>query len=203
MPPKVVCVLKRSAEYDIDYVEHLRDGVEKYASFACISNVDVPCERIPSKHDWPGWWSKMELFSPDIKGDFLYLDLDTLIVGDIGDLFVGCFTMLSDFYHPSRLASGMMFLPEKDRSAVWEEWIKAPEEIMPKYRGWGDGGFIAEVMPNAARWQDIRPGQVVSYKAHVRKSTRASETGAGAVPKDARVCCFHGQPRPRALNWAI
>jgi len=199
----VICVLKKSNEYDIDYVEHLYAGVSKHlprVPFRCIS--DVEGDFTPLKHDWPGWWCKMELFRPDIKGDLLYFDLDTLIVGDLSEIAsVGCFTMLSDFYHPERLASGMMFLSERDRGAIWDEWIKSPQEIMSKYRGWGDGGFLNDIMPNAARWQEVRPGQVVSYKAHVRKAANTRETGAGAVPKDARVVCFHGNPRPRTLNW--
>lgn len=184
----VVCVLKKSREYDDDYVEHLRAGIEKYS--------ELPFKCLEPKYDWPGWWCKMALFAPDeVTGDLLYFDLDTIITGDLSDIAsVGCFTMLSDFYHPERLASGMMFLPERDRSAVWDEWIKSPDKIMANYRGWGDGGFLNDVCPNAARWQDLLPGQVVSYKAHVKK---------GLATKDARVVCFHGQPRPRALDWKI
>jgi hypothetical protein len=137
----------------------------------------------------------MALFEPKQSGDILYFDLDTLIVGDLSDIAsVGCLTMLSDFNILDRLQSGVMYLPEGDRAAVWDEWIKNPDEIMARYRGFGDGGFIADVLPHAARWQDILPGQIVSYKAHVRK---------GLMTEDARVVCFHGQPRPRALNWTI
>ncbi len=192
----VVCVLKRSSEYDIDYVEHLYGGIAKHlpgVAFRCIS--DAVGDFTPLKYDWPGWWSKMSIFDPAIKGDLLYFDLDTIITGDLSDIAsVGCLTMLSDFYHLERLASGMMFLPEKDRGAIWDEWIKSPEKIMANYRGWGDGGFLNDIVPNAARWQDLLPGQVVSYKAHVRK---------GLATDNARVVCFHGNPRPRAVGWKL
>lgn len=146
----------------------------------------------------------MELFRPGFAGDILYFDLDTIITGDLSDIAsVGCFTMLSDFYHLERLASGMMYLPEGGRQQIWDEWIKNPEEVMSHHRGWGDGGFLNDLVPGAARWQDVLPNQVVSYKAHVRPSTRSSESGNGEIPKDARVVCFHGQPRPRSLNWTI
>ena len=185
--PVAACVLRRSNEYDVDYVEKLGEGVKKHlgSDLLCIE-----ADR------WPGWWCKMELFSPEITGDILYFDLDTLIVGDLSDIAsVGCLTMLSDFNIPRYVASGVMYLPEADRAEVWEEWIKDPDGHMQKHRGHGDGGFLSQFYKaKAARWQDILPGQIVSYKAHVRK---------GLHTDDMRVCCFHGQPRPRMLNWTI
>lgn len=184
---RVFCVLKKSREYDVDYVEHLKAGVSRHLP-------DVPFVCIDGS-EWPGWWCKMELFRPGIAGDILYFDLDTVIVGDLTEIAsVGCFTMLSDFFHPHRLASGVMYLPEKDRAAIWDAWISDPDGVINHYRGWGDGGFLNDLVPGAARWQDVRPGQVVSYKAHILKT---------GLPKDARVVCFHGRPRPRAVNWKI
>lgn len=190
------CVLRKSTEYDLDYVEKLAEGLRQYLP-------EVPTLCINDDR-WPGWWCKMALFEPKHRGDILYFDLDTIIVGDLSDIAsVGCLTMLSDFFVPSRLASGVMYLREDDRAAVWEEWIKNPDEIMRKYRGWGDGGFIADVLPHAARWQEILPGQIFSYKAHIRKPKTSQEKGNGSIPPDARVICFHGSPRPRAVNWKI
>lgn len=57
------------------------------AQFACLSDVDVPgVECIPLKHDWSGWWAKLELFRPDMPTDFLYTDLDNVILGPIDEL---------------------------------------------------------------------------------------------------------------------
>nr|WP_145924153.1 hypothetical protein [Halomonas elongata] len=39
----------------------------------------------PLAHGWPGWWSKLELFRPH-GGDLLYLDLDTVVRGDLQPL---------------------------------------------------------------------------------------------------------------------
>lgn len=194
----VACVLRKSQEYDIDYVERLRDGVSRHLSgarFVCLSDVDVPCERIPLNERWPGWWSKMELFAPHMKSDVLYFDLDTMIVGDLQDIAeVGCLTMLADFYHPNQNASGMMFLPEDKRGFVWEAFTSNPRWHMDRFGG--DQEFLNEIVwgNQPARWQDILPGQVVSYKAHVR---------GNGVPEDARVVCFHGKPRPRSIGWNL
>jgi hypothetical protein len=205
---KVACVLKASKEYGVDYVENLRDGIAKHlpgSSFVCLSDIDVPCERIALKHDWPGWWSKMELLAPWIEGDLLYFDLDTIIVGDLSSVAsVKWLTLLSDFYSPNRLASGVMFLPERERNAAWEIWRKEPEAHMRAAGGHGDGDFFDKLWRGkAARWQDILPGQIVSYKAHVRKAQSTMDSGNGSIPASASVVCFHGSPRPRDLAWKI
>jgi len=55
----VICVLRSGGQYDAEWVRKLRDGVKRNLArphrFVCLSDVDVPCERIPLQHDWPGW----------------------------------------------------------------------------------------------------------------------------------------------------
>lgn len=204
----VACVLKSGGDFNAEYVERLRDGAAKNLKghrFLCLSDVDVPCERMPLRHDWPRWWSKMELFRPDLDGgDFLYFDLDTLIVGDLSEIArARDLTMLSDFFDSKRLASGVMYLPWFDRADVWRKWIKDPERHMRDFRGHGDGGFIGSVKGKAQRWQDDVPGQIVSYKAHVRAPQHPIEKGNGKIPKGARVVCFHGKPRPHEVQWTV
>lgn len=206
----IACVLRASKDYDAEYVARLRDGVAKHLSephrFFCLSDVDVPCERIPLQHDWPGWWSKMELFRPDIEGDLLYFDLDTLIVGDLSGIAEKRdLTMLEDFWSPGRLASGVMYLPGYERAEAYEEFVRDPDRHMHLHRGHGDGGYLMERFEGRAEtWQEMTPDQIVSYKAHVRKPQHPTmERGNGTLPEDARVVCFHGLPRPRDVNWTI
>ena len=188
MPPRIACVLNPSNEYDLEYVIRLRDGIaRKTKHFEFFPIIE---------RRWPGWWCKMALFEPHIKGDLLYFDLDTVIADDLSDIFaVKKLTVLSDFNKPEIMASGMMFIPEAERAAVWEEWIKDPQKhIADRGKYFGDGGFLGRFWGNAHRWQDVLPGQVVSYKKHVR--------GKG-IPPEARVICFHGKPRPRDVNWKV
>lgn len=203
MAVTVACVLRSGGEYQPWHVDRLRQQVGQYlpdARFLCLSDVDVSVFRKPLKYAWPGWWSKMELFRPDIRGDLLYFDLDTTIFGPLDDIAsVRRLTLLRDFYKdgtqkPERIQSGMMFLPETDRAAIWSHWIADPSRHMREHRG--DGEYLHSLLfERAARWQDMVPGQVVSYKVHVR--------GRG-VPAGARVICFHGQPRPWVITdaWA-
>ena len=76
--PKWVSILKNMVERNLD-VPH---------RFVCLSNVEVPCERIPLINNWPGYWSKVELFRPNIfKGRVLYLDLDVLVMQNLLPFF--------------------------------------------------------------------------------------------------------------------
>lgn len=183
-----VCVLRAGPEYTPGHAQWLAQQVP---GLTVLSDVDVPgIPRVALQHDWSGWFAKMELFRPDLRGDFLYLDLDTVVLGDLAALEGGPTRMLSDFYRPKQVASGFMWLTEEDRAKVWEHWMRDPAGHMRRAvtsQCWGDQGIIAEALPHAERWGP----EVVSYKVHCRAT--------GKPPADARVVCFHGQPRP----WGV
>jgi len=208
MAALILTVLRHGGEYKVEHVQRL---FRQAPGLMVLSDVDVPgVPRIPMRNRWPGWWSKMNLFDPDIPGDLLYMDLDTTVVGEIDDLReTGRTTMLADFYWPERLASGFMYLTEADRAKVWNLWGESPDHHMVRHRQGGDQSFIASVLPDALRWQDTHPGRVVSYKAHIAApgmagfNSRRSQ-GDGFIPAGASVVCFHGSPRPweaENLKW--
>lgn len=197
----VACVLRSGGRYDAEDVARLRDGVAAHLrtdhDFVCLSDVDVPCERIPLVHGWPGWWSKMEMFL--LPPPVLYFDLDTIVVGDLGDIAEQAekwqFTMLRDFYREKGLGSGLMAwgLPME---TLHDKFAEDPEGWIDKCGGQGDQNFIERHVnqDHVAHWQDELPGQVVSYKVHV--------AGRG-VPRGARAVCFHGKPKPRDIGWTL
>lgn len=187
----IVLVLRSGGDYDVEYVERLLASLPGQR-VVCLSDCAVPCERIPLAHNWPGWWSKMELYRPDLAGDFLYLDLDTVVQGPIADfLWTGRLTLLQDFYREWGLGSGLMFLPEADRAEIWAAWIAEPRRWMEQYQIDGDQAFLERFwLMRADRWQAVLPGRVASYKA----------TGK-AEREQADVVCFHGPPRPREVQW--
>jgi hypothetical protein len=198
----IACVLKSGGIYNTEWVARLKSGVEKNIwtkhKFVCLSDVDVPCSRLPLEHDWPGWWSKIELFR--LPPPVLFFDLDTLIIGNINELtnFEG-FVMLRDFYQSKRMQSAVMaWNTGSGAAAIYDKFAKEPQHYIGKYKG-GDQDFISEVMPDAHCWQDMIPGQIVSYKVHIRKSQRNGEFGDGNIPNNARVICLHGQPKFDAI----
>ncbi|WP_412063982.1 hypothetical protein [Rhizobium sp. SYY.PMSO] len=204
----VFCVLRVGGDYRPQHVIRLQQQVLEHltdADFRCLSDVPIDgISTVPLKFGWPGWWAKMELFRPSIKGPVLFLDLDTSIVGSIGDIAaVDRLTIMRDVYRPLGLQSSMMFLTEAERERVWLEWIERPAQWMTVYRNGGDQAFLERFwLDRADRWQDVLPGQIVSYKAHVRKAVRKDrEIGNGTIPEGARVVIFHGKPRPWDIGW--
>jgi hypothetical protein len=188
----VATVLRSGGIYDAKWVERLAAGVARHLPiehrFVCLSDVDVPCERIPLRHDWPGWWAKMELYS--VPGPLLYFDLDTVIVGDLSDLGHWAkakgISALRDFYRPDGFGSGVLSwndcaLPRD----LYQAFSAQPDEIMRELGGRGDQGFIEDEHVPAWRLQIFHPGQIVSYKVHC----------LGGIPAGARVICLHGLPK--------
>lgn len=193
----IVCVLRSGGEYHQAHVISLRDRVAKFLTlpyrFVCLSDVESPhYEVIRLEHNWPGWWSKIELFRPGLfDGPVFYADLDTVPVGPLDDLVQNHrFTVLRNFWvgpeHP-RIGSGLMAWDE-DMTMIYRDFAKDPgvaDQFKTK-EAWGDQGFIQRYAALAHRWQQRRPDQVVSYKLNCKYG----------VPKDAKIVCFHGRPRP-------
>jgi hypothetical protein len=200
----VACVLKKGREYSPLYVEKLVKACErtltKEHEFFCLTDYEgeLPCNKVKLRHNWPGWWSKIELFRPDIFADFdrvIYFDLDTVLVSSIDNLATHpCrFAMLHGFRKPERRASGVMVW-EGDVSGVYFQMVKAQRRILADPEAW-DQVFIAEQVREYYCEPDVvqeMMGGVVSYKNHVWET--------GNLPEGARVVCFHGQPRPKAVE---
>lgn len=192
----VATVLRSGGIYDALWVKRLAAGVARHLPiehrFVCLSDVDVPCERVPLTESWPGWWSKIELFRLD--GPVLALDLDTAVVGDLSDIarvaMQASFVALRDFYRlGDGLGSGVLGWNDTDVSVAccYDMFTFDPAGWQAKLGSRGDQGFIEEVAhrPGIVRWQDAVPGQIVSYKVHCR----------GGIPADARLVCLHGYPK--------
>lgn len=84
-----------------------------------------------------GWWAKIELFRPDITDDLFYLDLDTVIAGDIRPILEDpptSFTMLRDFYHPQYRGSGALWIPNSVKAHIWSAFWQDPEGWIARKR---------------------------------------------------------------------
>lgn len=184
----ILTVLRSGGEYHPEHVERLRDQCTAFsdARFHCLSDVSVP-GRIEMRHDWPGWWAKMEMFR--LPGPWLYMDLDTTVRGDLDPLLTPRpFIALRDFYYGGvNLGSGLMawdgcmmglYLAFARNPAVRADYTRRGKL--------GDQGFIQDHGPTPRFWQDVMPGSVVSWKVDCRRG----------IPGTARVVCFHGRPRP-------
>lgn len=186
----IACVLRSGGPlYEPRWVERLRRNVARHAPphrFVCLSDVDVPCERIPLVEGWPGWWSILEVFRPGLfSGRVLYLDLADLIVDRIEPLAAGDgFRIAPDPYWPgpSRFASGVMAFDAGDTD------IHARFDPATIGRLHGDQEWIMELRPDAAT---LPEGLAVSYKRHCR--------GRDGYPAGAIAVLCHGRPKPDGI----
>lgn len=207
--PVTICtVLRSGGRYEPRHVVALQKQILKHyppAIFACLTDQHIPgvkCVQLkyPS---WIGWFAKMELFRPDLKGDILHIDLDSVATGPLDDMVrIGKLTLLRDFYRDEinrpedGLGSGVMYLPEADRVEIWQAWIDNPFKHISKLRmqGKGDQTFLEQFwLQKAARWQDELPGQVVSYKVHCNPDWKRP-SAVGKIPDGTRLICGHGKP---------
>lgn len=192
----VACVLQSGGVYTPDWVAQLKSGVDRHLSghrFVCLSDVDVPCERIPLERRFPRYWCKMELFRPGLfTGSVLYIDLDSVVVGPLADLFRYRMTMVQDFIANGK-ANGCVMAWSMDQSHLWRWFTADPERIMQVYDMRGaygglDQGFISD---HSQPHDFFAEGLVVSYKRHCR---------GAPPPPGSRIVQFHGQPKQNQVT---
>lgn len=194
MPKTVVCVLRSGGpDYGPHSVERLQKSLAKHsdANLVCLSDVDVPCERIPLKRGWPGWWSKLELFSHDWGGSVLYTDLDTTFIGNPDVLWREKFTMLENIRKRGEVGSGIMSWAG-DYSHIYRQFLKAPDKYMAEYvttAKWGDQAFIRDHLGHKTAFYGR--DEAASYKGHC-----LNRFGKVVIPPKVCVVYFHGKPRP-------
>ena len=189
----VVVIVKQGDKFGPEYPTRLYAAVQRHLSlehrFVCFTDdpvSGVPCEPLPAP--LAGWWSKLGLFKPGVFSEnerVLYFDLDTIIVNSLDDIagYDGQFAILRDFYHEDRQQSSVMaWVPGEATYLIWNWWWQKGCPVTPQ----GDQAWIEKMMPGAEKWQDLFPGQMVSFKVHCKLG----------VPDGASVVNFHGYPRP-------
>ena len=147
---------------------------------------------LPLSNDYPGWWSRMMLYSPEMEQyrPFLYVDLDTVIAKSIENIFevvknTDYFITLEDFYQKGKLATGLAWIPQKSKkiTKIWEAWQKTgPQPHRMDY-------FLRRVVTPDAFWQDLTD-TIYDFKPNKPNNKYLTE-----VPENANIICLHGKPR--------
>jgi len=214
----VICVYRAGGDFGAEDVHNLHAQVARHLhmphTFLCLTDTEGQVQA-PTKqfaYDWPGWWSKVEALGA--IGPCLYMDLDTVVTGDITALGQGVvqlhpheFMMLRGVWGGG-YASGIMgwsmsagkimtrFVHElqRARSVTW------PKEGVYGHRRNLDGSEVRGdqqwIYRTATRLrapirlaQEFEP-RIVSYHKDAKR----------ALPNDTRIVCFHGPPRPRQVS---
>ena len=191
----VVCVMKSGGDFDEEYVFALRRGVQEHLTiphkFVCYT--DLPIKDMPIKfltEGLNGWFSKFEIFKE--VGPVLYLDLDTIVTGDLTPLAESiinegeAFWMLEAFHPLRKWASGIM-----GWTGEWGWLVSHCKRYAGLYRM--DQDCIAKALQDAS----ITPRVIGRDFHHIYSYKHHCQDG---LPDDARIVCFHGKPRPREVD---
>lgn len=169
--PRIVCLWdKASQEYN-------------------LGNLEI----VPLRNNWPKWWSRMTLYSPEMEKyrPFLYVDLDTVIVQSLENLFnlvyfrqaESEYITLEDFYQKGQLATGLAWIPAKSDKikAIWNSWQKSgPGPSRMDY-------WLRSVTKQDRYWQELTNT--------ILDSKPRGQGFLPAIPQGADLICFHGNPR--------
>ena len=206
---RFITVCRTGKEYTEAHVEWLQRQIGE--PIYCLTNSIKPMKdviSIPLQYNWEGWWSKIELFRPDIiaGGNFLFADLDTVFLKGIPEDFK-TLTKTAPLRSVSGvdryINSGLMFIAQDCPKAIWEDFVKEPEALIQRFKShpkrvMGDQDYLNPYLVDCPKLQELFPGQIVSYKVNLR--TRRHN---GMPKSPEHIICFHGQPRPWAacLHW--
>lgn len=177
--------------YDESWVEKLHAGFRRHLSwpFRFVVFTDryrhfssgIDQERLlAAEPDYGSFTEPYRLNMP-----MILTGLDTVITGNIDHLAAHCViadrvALPRDPFAPARACNGVALVPA-GRRQIFDDW-----------RGENDMEWM-RAQPHRFI-DDLFPGQVVSYKGHVRQA------GLG----DARIVYFHGQEKPhqlQGLDW--
>jgi len=167
--------------------------------FVCLSDfadLGSTVEILPLRHNWPGWWSMIEMFR--LKGPVVAGGLDMIVLDDIDRLAELALTCPPDVFYMARPQPRPFNNGEKwcsglqiwngDWSWLYEQFCLNPQSYMDFHVKEQRFTYtcLMNHMVKIRAVQDYFDGYY-SYKNNCRNGK----------PKDARVVLFHGHPRPK------
>lgn len=218
----LICV-KYGSAYSPDYVTNLYEGARRYTNrlFNFYVFTDNTAGLAHNKHwrfiklpEWNvgakrGWWYKMEIFNQQhgIYGRNLYIDLDTVIIGDLfafwnvietDNLYI-CRDFNRQFIRNiDKANSSVMGWRDIRMDSLYRSFTSSIQENMHKYRG--DQDFIDDYQSAKIYWKDVHAtswkwecwqgGKINTekYKTNIAKTVTHPET---------KILVFHGNPKPQ------
>lgn len=195
----IACVLKTGGCFDNDYVLNLKNMVTrniktKHRFVALSDSQHLDTEHIPLLNNLDGWWSKLELFR--LHGPVLYIDLDTVLIGDITDLAEGVRMMPK-----GEVRMLIPFNPARRRAGNWASGVMAWHGdfryVIDEFnyhrfgKGWDQVYIFRTLQKHGVDIKSVNEFMPIhSWKRHC-------STG---VPSDAKMICFHGNQKPHNMQ---
>jgi hypothetical protein len=212
MSELIVACVRTGLKYPFTYVERLRNMVARHMSLpyvlVCLTDqgercdgalfIDVKAMRLP------GWWAKFALFEPSWResSQIIYIDLDTVIIGDLAPLAVvpDEFAILEspvraagNKAYPCRYNSSVMTIGAGRCGFMWEKFDKRRNALMLEHDRYGDQAAIEALYPDAAILNRRMPQ---GFFCNYRDLT-------SHPPEGASVINFGGSHKPQTcpIDW--
>jgi hypothetical protein len=180
-----------STMYDETWVEKLYRGFARNLTlpfkFVCftdhVRHFDEPIEQVGFKKLPPDYGSMIEPFQLNVP--MILTGLDTVITGNIDHLMQYCFkadrlALPLDPNHPHTICNGVALVPRGCRD-IYHRWN-------------GETKYLSDMewlrAQDYAVLDNLFPGQIISYKCHVKKNGL----------RDARIVYFHGKEKPHEID---
>lgn len=188
-------MMKRNTNIPIDV--HCITTLEPFSPFIKFHKLESP--------SWKGCLPKYSVFNKDLgfKGRVFACDLDVVVVGDMDEIlsYDGPLATRSTFVGKKESGGDMVAFDAGSGKYnwIWDEFVTDPEGV-ENFTG-GRERWIYRYHPKlkdkTVYLQDVFPGQIHSYKRHVR--------GKNKLPGNARIVSCHGNPRPHEIkeNWVL
>jgi len=199
------------------YVNNLYRGVARNLTlpfhFVCFSNESLNLDDSIEQRSFESPFTKgvlprLYMFSEQagLMGcQVLCLDIDIIITGSLDDIA----SYRGEFCARSKFAPGQehkidgdiigFHANEENEERFWYKALNNPANVL-NLTGGRERYWIRHVVGEQGgdRWNRLYPGQIMSYKRHVRLNNK--------VPNNARIVSCHGEPRPHVLakkhQWA-
>ncbi len=230
---RIVLTMKWGSLYSAEYVNVLYNAAKANMDgdfkFVCLTDdadgIDpevitypIPEIGLPQSAWKAGAWPKLTVFSDDLyglNGRALFIDLDTVISGDLTEMFTfpGAFVCLDSRpwrykSGPARTGTGIFGFDIGRLGAVVDHMVSNMDDMLSAYGNEQDflhGEFEKLGFGDISYWPD---GWLQSFKYHLRQPLIVDRFRHPKEPT-AKILCFHGKPRPIDLidppkgNWDV
>tara|TARA_A100001011_G_scaffold400503_1_gene515576 strand:- start:64 stop:762 length:699 start_codon:yes stop_codon:yes gene_type:complete len=216
----IVCV-KWGNKFLPEYVNVLKSMCERHTTvpftFHCFTenpkglNPDINVIALPND---PAriktWWSKLYMFSPDVKldGTILFFDLDVVIFKNIDELFTfnkDKFMIIHDFNRCrvkdwKQSNSSVLRWQGGTMNYIWNEYSKDPKRVTS--RNHGDQDWIMKVAEKDINWWPDEWIRSYKWEMQGRKDTKLRRgakhifQNPPTINESNKVAVFHGEPKP-------
>lgn len=218
---KVVCV-NYGTKYPPEYTHRLYNMVKRNTTepfefyvltdqthlYPDYKTIDI------TQYKLTGWWTKMLLFRDDIlpPGEYLYLDLDVVIVSSIDCFFKHeSFGICRDFIRPDNGILGgkeynssvMRFTSNPQLWKFFDRNRDKWKELQKQVHFVGDQNVIS-LWLNKCNYKNHFPDSWAwSFKKGSERGKHVGDRSrwfGDTIPESGKICVFHGEPNPTDVN---